>query len=78
MSAFTFTNVTNKMSTKNIVIIGAVIVGGYFAYQWYKKNQAQSPTTTTTVNNAAPADSTAQVINAGTNAVNSIVDFFQN
>jgi hypothetical protein len=65
------------MNTKNIVI-GIAVVGGLFlAYKWYQKRQQSAPTNVTTVNNAAPADSTAQIISSGTAAVNSIVDFFQ-
>lgn len=60
-----------------MVIIGVVLVGGFVAWKIYQKRQQAAPSSVTTVNNAAPADSTAQVINAGTNAVNSIVDFFQ-
>lgn len=60
-----------------MVIAGVVIVGAFVAWKYYQKRQAAAPTTVTTVNNAAPADSTSQQIKAGSDAINSIVNFFQ-
>lgn len=62
-------------TTQTLLIVGGIAVVAWFAYQHFNKKQQSNGGTTST----APAggnNSTADLINAGSNAIDTLADAF--